>query len=67
LPKVFSCPRCGMVAIRITSQVDETSQDNIVVVACGNCGVRREFRFATEKAPIDVYNLFVDDFVKAGV
>lgn len=68
LPKVFACPRCGVVAIRITSQKDEASQDYITVVACGNtaCKVRREFRFATEKPDIDVYNTFVDDFVKAG-
>jgi len=68
LPKVFACPRCGVVAVRITSQKDETSQDFITVVACGNsnCRLRREFRFPNEKPDIDVYNLFVDDFVKAG-
>jgi len=68
LPKVFACPRCGVVAVRITSHKDETSPDFITVVACGNisCKLRREFRFPTEKPDIDVYNLFVDDFVKAG-
>jgi transcription elongation factor Elf1 len=66
LPKVFSCPKCGVVAVRITSQEDETSHDYITIVACGNasCRLRREFRFATEKPDIDVYNTFVDDFVK---
>lgn len=68
LPKVFACPRCGVVAVRITHVRDEASQDFITTVACGNanCRVRREFRFPTEKPDIDVYNLFVDDFVKAG-
>lgn len=68
LPKVFSCPKCGVVAVRITSQEDETSHDFITVVACGNsnCRLRREFRFATEKPDIDVYNTFVDDFVRSG-
>jgi transcription elongation factor Elf1 len=68
LPKVFACPRCGVVAVRITSQKDEASQDYITVVACGNaaCKLRREFRFATEKPEIDVYNTFVDDFAKSG-
>ena len=68
LPKVFACPRCGVVAVRITSQQDEVSQDFITVVACGNsqCRLRREFRFPTEKPDIDVYNTFVDDFAKAG-
>ena len=66
LPKVFSCPKCGVVAVRITSQQDEVSQDDITVVACGNsaCKLRREYRYATEKPDIDVYNSFVDDFAK---
>ncbi len=68
LPKVFACPRCGNVAIRITSHEDETSQDIIYLVACGNlaCGVRRELRYPTKRADIDVYNTFVDDFARAG-
>jgi transcription elongation factor Elf1 len=68
LPKVFACPRCGVVAVRITSHQDEASQDYITVVACGNenCKVRREFRFSTDKPDIDVYNTFVDDFSKTG-
>jgi transcription elongation factor Elf1 len=69
LPKVFSCPRCGMVAVRITSQMDETSHDYVTVVACGHCTnppTRKEYRFVTQKPDIDVYNMFVDDFVKSG-
>ena len=68
LPKVFSCPRCGVVAVRITSQRDEASQDYVMVVACGNsaCKLRREFRYAVERPEIDVYNSFVDEFVKTG-
>ena len=55
-------------AVRITSHQDETSQDYITVVACGNsnCKLRREFRFAQPKPDIDVYNSFVDDFAKTG-
>ena len=73
LPKVFSCPKCGVVAVRITSQEDDTSHDFVTVVACGNPGckgnpdgtpLRREYRFANEKPDIDVYNQFVDEFVK---
>jgi transcription elongation factor Elf1 len=66
LPKVFSCPKCGVLAIRITSHEDELSHDIIMTVACGNCALRRELRYSTPKAPIDVYNTFVDDFVKTG-
>jgi len=64
---VFSCPRCGNVAVRITSQLDETSHDYVMVVACGNssCLLRREFRYPTERPEIDVYNSFVDEFVRA--
>lgn len=69
LPKVFACPRCGMTTVRITSRQDEASQDVIYFIACGNpsCLLRREMRYTTKKAEIDVYNTFVDDFVKAGV
>ena len=65
---MFSCPRCGNVAVRITSQLDETSHDYVMVVACGNsaCLLRREFRYPTERPEIDVYNSFVDEFVRAG-
>ncbi len=68
LPKVFACPRCGMVTIRITSQEDEVSQDTVFTVACGNlgCALRRELRYPTKRADIDVYNTFVDDFARAG-
>lgn len=68
LPKVFSCPRCGVVAVRITSQLDEASQDYVMIVACGNanCRLRREFRYPTERPEIDVYNSFVDEFVRTG-
>ena len=68
LPKVFACPRCGMITVRITSHEDETSQDTIYQVACGNtsCGLRRELRYPVRRAEIDVYNTFVDDFAKAG-
>lgn len=57
-----------MITIRITSHQDETSQDEVYLVACGNlaCGIRRELRYPTKRADIDVYNQFVDDFAKAG-
>ena len=68
LPKVFACPRCGVVAIRITSHEDAESQDNVYQIGCGNpsCNLRREFRYPMKRADIDVYNQFVDDFAKAG-
>jgi transcription elongation factor Elf1 len=57
-----------MITVRITSHEDETSQDTVFFVACGNlaCGVRRELRYPAKKADIDVYNTFVDDFARVG-
>jgi transcription elongation factor Elf1 len=57
-----------MVTIRITSHKDEAAGDMVYLVACGNipCSLRRELRYPYERAPIDVYNTFVDDFARAG-
>jgi transcription elongation factor Elf1 len=57
-----------MITIRITSHQDETSQDFVYQIACGNttCNIRREFRYPTKREDIDVYNTFVDDYAKAG-
>jgi len=67
LPKVYACPKCGMVTIRITNHIDEVSQDVVYQVACGNiaCGEHRELRYPVKKDNIDVYATFVDDFAKA--
>jgi transcription elongation factor Elf1 len=70
LPKVFACPRCGMVTIRITSDEDAESHDTVFKVTCGNpsCPLHagREMRYATKRADIDVYNTFVDDYARVG-
>jgi len=57
-----------MLTVRITSHQDETSQDTVFSIACGNttCGLRRELRYPVKRADIDVYNTFVDDFAKVG-
>jgi len=73
LPKVFSCPSCGVVGVRITSQLDEVSQDYVMKVACGNPSCKgnegkplsKTFRYQSQKPEIDVYNTFVDEFVKS--
>jgi transcription elongation factor Elf1 len=70
LPKVFACPRCGMITIRITSEEDPESHDTVFRVTCGNPGCPlhsgRELRYATKRADIDVYNTFVDDYSRVG-
>ena len=57
-----------MISIRITSHEDETSQDYVYEIGCGNlaCGLKREMRYPTKRENVDVYNTFVDDFAKAG-
>jgi transcription elongation factor Elf1 len=58
-----------MQTIRITSQEDDESHDQVYSVACGNlaCNERREMRYPTKRENIDVYATFVDDFARTGV
>ena len=58
-----------MAALRITSQEDDTSQTETSYtfnIACGNCALKLEkpYVYHSERAEIDVYNQFVDDFAK---
>jgi transcription elongation factor Elf1 len=59
LPKVFSCPKCGVAAVRITSQ------SNNIHIACGNMDCRLTYTRESErpKEHIDIYNEFVDEFM----
>ncbi|MEM4297122.1 MAG: hypothetical protein QW815_01980 [Nitrososphaerota archaeon] len=57
LPKVFACPRCGFVSIRLSTKASS------VLIACGSCGLREEYSLSGKKEPIDIYNEFVDRFV----
>ena len=57
LPKVFTCPNCGMVSVRL--QPKETT----TIISCGSCGTSQEIPNAG-KEPIDIYNEFVDRFNK---
>ncbi|MCP8310201.1 MAG: hypothetical protein L6M37_04810 [Candidatus Methylarchaceae archaeon HK02M1] len=58
LPKVYSCPQCGTISIKIS-----VKKENIAKIACGNCGLSYEYELNTNKAPIDIYNDFVDKFL----
>lgn len=55
LPKVFTCPNCGMVAVRLQPK-DETT-----IISCGSCGISQEIS-NRGKEPIDIYNEFIDRF-----
>tara|TARA_B100001971_G_C18180860_1_gene532695 strand:- start:280 stop:516 length:237 start_codon:yes stop_codon:yes gene_type:complete len=59
LPKVFSCPQCGMFSIRVL--IDPETESKIV---CGSCKLTWKKENTTKKPEaIDVYNKFVDEFV----
>ncbi|MGI0091426.1 MAG: hypothetical protein ACREBS_06925 [Nitrososphaerales archaeon] len=55
LPKVFTCPNCGMVSVRLQPK------DTTTIISCGSCGTSQEIPNAG-KEPIDIYNEFVDRF-----
>ena len=59
LPKVFSCPQCGMFSIRVL--IDPETESKVV---CGSCKLTWNKENATKKPEaIDIYNKFVDEFV----
>jgi len=59
LPKVFSCPQCGMFSIRVLIDVETESK-----IVCGSCGLTWKKENITKKPEaIDIYNKFVDEFV----
>ncbi len=55
LPKVFTCPNCGMVSVRLQPKEETT------IISCGSCGTSQEIS-SRGKEPIDIYNEFVDRF-----
>lgn len=57
LPKVFTCPNCGMVSVRLQPKEETT------IISCGSCGTSQEIP-NKGKEPIDIYNEFVDRFNK---
>lgn len=62
LPKVFGCPRCGMIAVRVVQGDSDT-----VRIACGSCNLSLQYDLTVKKEPVDVYNEFVDRFMRGGV
>jgi transcription elongation factor Elf1 len=58
LPKVFSCPKCGINAIRVVMM----KGNQTATVKCGNCGLQAEFSTVHAEQPIDIYCKFTDKF-----
>ena len=76
LPKVYNCPSCGRVSIRINRTI--IKEDNPIIepgkmnkklydieVRCGDCRVEKTYQ--NRKDSIDIYNDFVDWFMKEGI
>ena len=75
LPKVYNCPACGRVSMRINrtpiKEDSSTFQPGVarrtlysVEVLCGVCKISKDYE--SRKEPIDLYNDFVDWFMKSG-
>jgi transcription elongation factor Elf1 len=62
LPKVFSCPQCGVTSIRIIIKLNENSK-----IICGSCGINWEkSNISKNTEAIDIYNEFVDKYTSGG-
>ena len=69
LPKIFTCPNCGAVSVRVIEK-EHTISDNKIYeykVICGNC--KKELLEKHEKKieTIDIYNKFVDRVMKGEI
>jgi len=62
LPKVFNCPNCGMVSVRVSIKNGENPS-----VVCGSCGLEWRNSSKAKMEPIDVYNMFVDQFMRGEI
>ena len=75
LPKVYQCPGCGTQSVRITRDPlkAEDQPKHIpgqairklfdINIHCGNCNIGNDYP-ASFKESIDIYNSFVDWFMK---
>jgi len=62
LPKVFSCPKCGIDAVYITSKSRLQA-----LVKCGNCRFEVEVPVSPTDQPVDLYCKFTDKFYEEGL
>ena len=60
IPKIFSCPKCGVTAVRVVIVKDK----HIATVNCGNdkCKLTAEFPMGPVDQEIDIYCKFTDKF-----
>lgn len=58
LPKVFTCPECGKVAIIIDIQ----KSNHIALVKCGNCKLEAKIPTTYLTEAVDAYGDFLDAY-----
>ena len=60
LPKVFTCPRCGLrsVVVKITTG----PSGRVAHVVCGRCGLSEDVPISPIQKEVDAYCKFVDDY-----
>ena len=51
-----------MIAVRVTP-----IQSGTIRIACGSCNLSLQYDLTVKKEPVDVYNEFVDRFMRGGV
>lgn len=51
-----------MISVRVIS-----NESNIVKIACGSCNLSLQYDLTVKKETVDVYNEFVDRFMRSGV
>jgi transcription elongation factor Elf1 len=63
IPRIFKCPKCGEVTIRVNMKYKKV-KDNRVMVKCGHCGLEQEAPYTDITEPIDAYGDFIDIFYR---
>jgi transcription elongation factor Elf1 len=58
IPKIFSCPKCGVTAVRVVI----VKEKQMATVNCGKCNLNAEFPTAPVDQAIDIYCKFTDKF-----
>ena len=61
LPKIFQCPRCGAVSVRVS--VSKAEEE--VVVKCTMCGLSSQLEYKDFYHPVDYYARFLDEYEKS--
>lgn len=69
LPKIFTCPNCGAVSVRVVEKENNINGNEIYEykVVCGNCKKELSEKYEKKMEIIDIYNRFVDKVMKGEI